>query len=1077
MKSHKFKTKMSKLWILITVFCSFVLTIAYPTYAFFRANTERQVEPTLEIEVLFGRLREDLVSGEWGTEYNPYLIMTTEHLSNLSVLQNGAYSNYINENSVFQVSDENGDPIYVGGTSANQLFDMQSIGTEDFPFISKFRGITTTDPNKYIQNIPTGEVTDTSVIGNIRINPYPGQVDIGLFGNVGPDVEGDEIPESDYQGEISNILLYNVQISTNVVGVAPAGHNGYAKIGTKETNHIGILAGHVQFANLDRISVYYSETNGVAHVDAFNVSAGDTAKYTTSGGIIGYYKEVIVDGEIDNPITSDGTDQGVGSSAAGLGKGIVYAQDIWTFMEDNTSVGKPAPNTSYDLQDTFGDELYDSGNNSYFHVGVFTFAHSRQARGKDRIAKIWTAQNPNAWTISTENSNPYTQTTRDAGPATRYTATRITRSQINWTSSGGWWPTYSGSLLSPYNNNANYRYMLVYEDTSYTPAKHYALVRYGSTAIGIQIDPTNLVIPDGELKYFTFENLNTRTADITYPPYESGFSYRFEGPITMDFRQYNASSGVLQYAVYGDIIYGEINGETKIIEAPRPLRINAQSGATPTASFMATASTGSTPYVEGLRISPISNTDPNFNKFYILRTGSNSSGNNFSQWFMTYSAANGFSAVQASRPNANTTAFSLYAVRYTDNASNPSESPVATRNILEEYIPNGTTSTINTEENVLYYTGQYNSSVNTTRYSYELKEISSLGWVDNSNKAITKGDTALIMGDPTSYYYIRNSSGVERYFGVNTGIPSPIDGPDINVPEGSIGFTVSAKEPGSTETTATINVIVATDPSQGVEQLITVSRFGTGTTLVGDRQLISGFVLPPPPGSTIIGTKQIYLKTEAAGPTYPVYPNFNRLLVAYSFEVNIETVPITYFLEASRGTACFVYLSSDRVAANDNNPLHENDIVFPSLANIDYVFKTQTNFIATVGGTDYIPSLTVPYFGIRSNPDYDKNNPTLHDFFLVTAVIGFDFVYNIARLYDPSTDEKCFLYIHITANVNGSGYTAPINVQQLNTIQQNMNFNFTENSHLDSSTNLFVHSDRVYLNINGYLLEDWSVIE
>ena len=83
MKSHKFKTKMSKLWILITVFCSFVLTIAYPTYAFFRANTERQVEPTLEIEVLFGRLREDLVSGEWGTEYNPYLIMTTEHLSNM----------------------------------------------------------------------------------------------------------------------------------------------------------------------------------------------------------------------------------------------------------------------------------------------------------------------------------------------------------------------------------------------------------------------------------------------------------------------------------------------------------------------------------------------------------------------------------------------------------------------------------------------------------------------------------------------------------------------------------------------------------------------------------------------------------------------------------------------------------------------------------------------------------------------------------------------------------------------------------------------------------------------------------
>ena len=48
----------------------------------------------------------------------------------------------------------------------------------------------------------------------------------------------------------------------------------------------------------------------------------------------------------------------------------------------------------------------------------------------------------------------------------------------------------------------------------------------------------------------------------------------------------------------------------------------------------------------------------------------------------------------------------------------------------------------------------------------------------------------------------------------------------------SIGFTVNAKTPDSTETTATINVIVATDPSQGVEQLITVSRFGSGPQLL-----------------------------------------------------------------------------------------------------------------------------------------------------------------------------------------------------------------------------------------------------
>lgn len=1072
MKSPKLKKPLQNTFILLAIFLSFVLTIGFPTYAYFRAKTEADINPTLEIELLFGHLNEDLAVGEWGTDTNPYLITSTEHLSNLSVLQNGAYSHYVNENSVFQVSDENGDPVYVGGESANQLFNVQSIGTEDYPFVSKFRGITTTDESKYI-TLPTGERTDTSVIGNIRVTPTDNQVDIGLFGTVGPVLDG-EVTEDDYVGEISNFLLYNVQITTNSVGVLGSGHAGYAKNeARKETNHLGILAGHVQYANLDSISVYYSHANGVAHVDAFNVDAGDSAKYTTSGGIIGFYKKVVVNGEIENPVTSDGSDQGAGQAAAGLGKGIVYAEDIWKFMEESTNVGNPAPNNAYPLQDTFGEELYDPSDNSYFHVGVFTFAHSRQSKGKDRIAKIWTDTYTNEWTIS---KSGYTKTERDVGPATKYTATRITRNEVDWVSSGWFFRTYRGTLNSPYNSNANYRYMIVYEDTSVSPAKHYALVRYGSTAIGVEVDVNNLVIPDGELKYYTFENVNTRTADITYPPYESGFSFRFSNPITMDFREPNATSGTLQYAVYGDVVTGVIDGQTRILEAPRPLRINAQAGAAPTASFMATASTSNPPYVEGFRISPTSNT-ANFNSYYIQRSGASNSGNSASNWYMTYSNANGFSATSTNSPSGRATPFSLYAVRYTNNTSNPSESPVATRNILEEFIPNGQTETIDTEHNVLFYTGAYNSSVPTTRYRYEMRDISSLGWIDNKNKAITKGDRALIMGDPTSYYYIKNSAGVERFFGVNTGIPSPVEGPDINVPEGSIGFTVNARTADSNETTATINVIVATDPSQGVEQLITVSRFGSGTTVVGDRQLLSGFVLPPPPDSTNIGTQPVYLKTSENSATYPVYPNFNRLLVAYSFQVPIETVPITYFLEASRGTASFVYLSSDRVAANDNNPLHENDIVVPSLANIDYVYKNLDNVIATVGRDDYVPSLTMPYFGLTNNPDYDANNNTGVDPYLVTAATGFDFIYNISRIYNPNTDEKYFMFIVVNANVNGSGYTPPVDLNSLKIIQQNMNFNFSENSHLDRTTNEFVHSDVVNFTINGYFLNDWFALE
>ena len=160
---------------------------------------------------------------------------------------------------------------------------------------------------------------------------------------------------------------------------------------------------------------------------------------------------------------------------------------------------------------------------------------------------------------------------------------------------------------------------------------------------------------------------------------------------------------------------------------------------------------------------------------------------------------------------------------------------------------------------------------------------------------------------------------------------------------------------------------------------------------------------------------------------------------------------------------------------------------FPQLKGLDYVFNldksitvggvTQTKkFIATVGSAEYVSSLTVPYFGIKSNPSFNKDAIPLQDHYLITAVTGFNFTYNISRIYDPNTDEKYHMYISILANMNGSGYTPVITVNQLKIIQQNMNFNFTENSYLDTSTYEYIYSDRVVMNINGYLLNDWSVL-
>lgn len=1081
MKTNHANTKKTSM-ILLSLFFSFMLMLSYPVYAYFRQALKDNVRPTLDIRLLFGMLDESLGSGEWGSDTNPYLIENEEHLLNLYVLQNSPDSFLINEDSVFQVSNELGDPVYVGGISANQMFNMKSIGNEQYPFVSRLRGVTTTDTSKFI-TLPTGEVTDTSVFGNIQIVPISGQVDIGLFGNVGPsEAEGAQLDPNNYIGAIANLLLYNIQVKSATFGSHIADHNYNVTTGTFESNHIGILVGHAQYVNLDRISVYYSTTNQVAHVPAFDINAGDQAKYTTSGGIVGYYKRVVIDGETEFPVSSDGTAQGIGSNATGLGLGIVYSTDIWTFMEEKTTVGSPAPNSSYDLQTTFGNALYGA-DNSYFHIGVFTFAHSRQTRGKDRLAKLWSTAGSNQWTIATNGTTGYSSSNKNMGAATKYFTKKITRTELVTTSNAAWTNTTSNGLINTsYRSNTNYRYMITYE----SGGKSYALVRYGSQAIGVQINPANLIIPNGELKYYTFENLSTRTADLNYPPKTEGFSYRYETPTDIEIRYEGTTSitynygAKLQYAVYGNLVTETVGGVTNILDAPRPLRIYSASGVTPTTSFMATASAANPPYVEGYRISPI-NPTTTFTTFKLQRTGTSSTGNR-SGIYATFDPATGFSATTTASA---ATAFSLYAVRYTTNTSVPAETPVATTYQLQEFTP--TTSapkkTYNTEENVLLYTGTPNDASATNRYKYQMQSIQSLEWYDNDDNIITKGDTALVMSDPTSYYYIRNAQGMDIYFGVNTSIPSPIGPGTINVPEGSIGFTVNGSP--TTVPKAKVHVIVATDPNQGVEQHITISRFGSGSTLVGDRVVQSSFILPPAPSVPDIGTQPIYLTDGAS--TYTVYPNFNTLLVAYTFEVNVETVAITYFLEASRGTAKFVYLAGERLAANDYNPLHENDVQFPQLKGLDYVFNldksitvggvTQTKkYIATVGSAEYVSSLTVPYFGIKSNPAFNKDAIPLQDHYLITAVTGFNFTYNISRIYDPATEEKYHMYISILANMNGSGYTPVITVNQLKIIQQNMNFNFTENSYLDTSTYEYIYSDRVVMNINGYLLNDWSVL-
>lgn len=1034
---------------------------AVMAFAYFSQYITKSVSTTLDINTLFDRLDPSLnPTGEWGTEGNPYLINQIGHLHNLSILQNTEDRKRIDEDSVFQVSTSFGNPVYVGSNDYNEPTPITSIGTEEFPFVSILRGVKTTSSLLYA-TLPTGEVSDTSTIGNIRVAAKAGQVDIGLFGNLGPTTqEAANLLPGETIGGISDLLLYNIQVTSSEVGAHDANHNYFVtnptRNGLYETNHIGILVGHAQYTDIHNISVYYSGDNNNPHVKAFDVDAGSNARYATSGGIVGYFHKIVVDEETEYPVSSDGSPQRIGTGYTGLDLGIVYTEDLWKFMEKNTTVGNPAPNNSYDLQATFDNKLYGENNpdKKYFQIGVFTFAHSKQVKGNDRIAKLWSTSGSNMWTIST--SNTYSSADSNLGTAKKYVLTQITSSHV--TSSA------TRATKNPYHTvtsftNSNYRFMFVYTNTSTNT--NYALMRYGSQAISQKIDISNFIIKPEDLKYYTFENLTNRIDNTDYPPYETDWAYEYNTQNNIVFTR-NNNNPRMQYTTYGDIV----TKNSTIVEAPRPFRVY-YSAAAPTASFMATSSRNNP---EGLRIIPegsgnlwgsSDSSKPAYSAYRLERMTSTTSS---VAWYATFNEATGFSATNSL---SSATSFKLYAVRITNNSSTPSESPTNVAFTKRVFTPTGSTKTYDMSKNTLFYTGKSSSETPSDRYKYDMRTIESLNWAQNDGLVMKDATKGLKMADPTSYYYIS-----PRFWGVTQGIPAPNGVGTINVPEGSIGFTVQGT--GQPNTFAKIYVMVATDPSLYVDQTITVSRFGTGNNQNGDRSTEGTFVLPPAPGRTAAETQPIYITDN--GQNYTAYTNFNVLPVAYEFSVSARYTT-TYFLESSRGSATFIYLSAERTAARDNNPSHDNSVKFPQLTSVDYVFKgvINTNTIATVGSDEYINSLTSPFFGVMVNPDNPSGTIEGIDPLIIPSSIGFDFTYAIKRYYN-ATDEEYTIYVDIVANVNGAGYDPPNNITQVNTIMDYMNFNFSEWSFLDSINNVFVYSDALIMRINGYTIADWTLI-
>jgi len=1051
---------------LIITFMLLACLFSMPTdtvFAYFSSSDSTPAKVALDVELFDHLTSPSNPNAAWGTAGNPYVINQERHLRNLYMLQNSRDITAINEYSYFQVSTAAGDPCFVGGSSNQNLFEIPSIGSEDFPFIATLTGVTTTDSNKYA-TLPSGKISDTSAIGNIKVIAYEGQIDIGLFGNVGRADPNDTTGEGEQivtTGYIGNLLLTDIQISSDSTGdITKEAHEHYFISGhDKETNHLGILAGHVEYATIENISIYYTQTTVAGKktsvVKAFEILANeDETKYTSAGGILGYYKQIMVGGQGELPVNSEGVDR-VGGLFTGFDLGIIFSQDIWEYME--IIYGGEMTDDSYGLQDTEElEDLYansvvlDGSSKSYFRIGVFTFVHSRQGLGTDRVAKLWGAEYSTDWDVSSTGSYQAPTTEILYDDAKKYNTNRLTLADFTtvYVKDNRGRDTTTVDYYY-FNNYNNYRFMIVYEDAGL----QYALVKYGETASVQKIDTDNFIIPEGQLVNYTFRasnnrgnnapNYNNNISTGTTPDGLNTYKYAPSSALRIDTTQTGAGT---QFLLYGQ---ERLNSQGVAVEEERPLRIYD------TFSFMYS----STASWETVRLVQRTTTAGGGGIEFRLQRTTDSREH---PYYLRFTKGDGY--VNAALASA--TYVRIYAVNTTPVASGGSTNHNYEKEI---YSPTASTkTTYDMSENVLFYSGTYDSNNDALKYRYKMTSLEELNWPNNEDIAITEIHNALFMGDPSSSYYISATADFP-YYGLLKNIPLG-DGKKLYAPRASIAFTINGT--GIRNDTARINVIVATNPYQLIDQKIEISYYTTDTSgkPTKEKQVHDAFVLPPVSGVPV-GAGKTSRTTPIqvsynGGTTYrQAYPNMNRLLVAYTISVPSEKTQ-SFFLEASKGSATFVYLSVERTASNLSNPTHKNDVFFPSLDGVDFVYDVPAGNnikIATVTDADYIQSLIAVYFGLKIDPE---SAPEYDELLLLNAK---DFEYSIVRVREPLPGNMYSNRLYIYADTG-----SPLGTYK-QIILDYINFNFYDSTYYDLEEDKRIYSDIVVLYINGEEV-DWKTI-
>ena len=323
---------------------------------------------------------------DWGSPQNPYLISDLRHLQNLSVLQDIGYFDQLYISKNYEGDDYKGDgsvsapgdpimPYFLvctpdgSATTINgEGISIQPIGNDAYPFIGYVGGAFKANTSTTVGDLDS----DTSAIYNIFITSDEDLTDVGIFGSVSylgnePNYNVDEggniIYDASFHGAVSSVrdlVLADVQVvvkQESFIEKIVEHLFTYSKLSSDdqkkvahEDHHIGILAGHVEYATIEYISVHYSSDEKKA-LDLLHTDAN----YYSSSGILGFVYNM-------NPVINEdgtvGTGSGIsgadillavsgsgtgGGLASGTGRGYVTASDIfakYSYTAENRSQGQ-----------------------------------------------------------------------------------------------------------------------------------------------------------------------------------------------------------------------------------------------------------------------------------------------------------------------------------------------------------------------------------------------------------------------------------------------------------------------------------------------------------------------------------------------------------------------------------------------------------------------------------------------------------------------------------------------------------------------------------------------------------------